>query len=77
MSCPCAFCNRHESVKLACQSGDPAKLRGLLLALHDTLAHTEEELAQARAILGGYWPGAVERLENALVKARAVERREA
>ena len=50
--------------------GDKPSLVGVIRELEDALAHTEEDLSYAKAVLNGSWPTAVEQLEKALVKAR-------
>lgn len=73
--CECKVCQngrmfRHKVEQL------PEEQRGFFEVVYDELLETQMDNDYKRAILDGSWPGSVEILEKALVKAKAKQQEE-
>lgn len=73
MICKCTLCKRNDRIDRVLK-GQPRKVKKLVEELTLDLDCAEMDLAEYWGILHGTWPGSAEYLEEALKKARTLEK---
>jgi transcriptional regulator of acetoin/glycerol metabolism len=68
--CDCKYCKRSQEIDAIIASRDVDELVKLIRETQEYEANIALDLEVCEAVLDGSWPGAVEQLERALVKAK-------